>query len=445
LAILPPKATGSIEFYPWKDGRTTSVYARVRAHGGRHRVDFGTNHEGWTVVDGEDGKPRCPRAEVELEKILGEVERGTWKPPGAGEDQPVDAITVHFTLSRHMARKKTEGLDDDTLDRIRREIDRLLTFRPRTLTAEIDSTWVDDLKLHLAKQKNKNNPKKTIAASTVNKTLDTLAEALDYEVDAKVLDANPARGKRRRMAEPKKRRNILEPDMVVDLLQVAGEWESEIPQANKRFGRRAFLLLLCTAGGPRITEATDADRGHFDLTADAWRIPDSKTEAGERYVELPAATGDELREHAANMVLTGRSTRAGHPMFATATGNRHSNNNIRRVLREVVKRTNKKREAEGKILLPDRVTPHTLRRTFVQMAVFAGRDLRWIMDQVGHHDPTMTLKVYAQAHSRKSVDRDLVWRLMRMAVEPEQNPAIGPRNGPTADSAMSDRPARMHR
>jgi len=48
------------------------------------------------------------------------------------------------------------------------------------------------------------------------------------------------------------------------------------------------------------------------------------------------------------------------------------------------------------MLLPARVTPHTLRRTYASLCFFAGRDLRWVMGQLGHDDPRMTLAVHAQ-------------------------------------------------
>ena len=44
-----------------------------------------------------------------------------------------------------------------------------------------------------------------------------------------------------------------------------------------------------------------------------------------------------------------------------------------------------------------RVTPHTLRRTFVSPALIASaNDIRWVMAQVGHADHKMTYSVYAQ-------------------------------------------------
>jgi hypothetical protein len=82
------------------------------------------------------------------------------------------------------------------------------------------------------------------------------------------------------------------------------------------------------------------------------------------------------------------------------------------------------------MLLPDKVTPHTLRRTFASLALAAGRDPRWVMAQLGHTDARLTLNVYAQVMQRQRVDEALIWQLMRFPDEPEQR-AFGPRNGPT--------------
>jgi integrase len=43
----------------------------------------------------------------------------------------------------------------------------------------------------------------------------------------------------------------------------------------------------------------------------------------------------------------------------------------------VVKRANTRREQDGRMLLPARVTPRTLRRTWAMLALTAGRDVRW--------------------------------------------------------------------
>jgi hypothetical protein len=101
-----------------------------------------------------------------------------------------------------------------------------------------------------------------------------------------------------------------------------------------------------------------------------------------------------------------------------------------------------KRAADGRMLLPTRVTPHTLRRTFASLCFFAGRDLRWVMGQVGHDDPRMTLGVYAQCMKRSQIDETLVWELMRFPDEAETGAPearFGPTNGPTRPSRRARR------
>jgi hypothetical protein len=65
--------------------RRPSVYiARVYAYGRREKVTFGTNKQGWNPQ----------RAELETEKILQQIERGTWVPPRLEppEDRLEDAM-----------------------------------------------------------------------------------------------------------------------------------------------------------------------------------------------------------------------------------------------------------------------------------------------------------------------------------------------------------------
>ena len=87
----------------------------------------------------------------------------------------------------------------------------------------------------------------------------------------------------------------------------------------------------------------------------------------------------------------------------------------------------------GKQLLPDRVTPNTLRRTYASLALAAGRNPRWVMGQLGHADARVTLSIYAQVVQRQATDQALIWRLMRFAGEPETGAwdgLFGPTNGP---------------
>jgi integrase len=159
-----------------------------------------------------------------------------------------------------------------------------------------------------------------------------------------------------------------------------------------------------------------------------------------RDVELTAFLLDELRGHLAGVPAELRERRGpALPIFPTGTGGHHSDSNVRnRLLAGAVKRANEKRAAEGKMLLPERVTPHTLRRTFASLALAAGRDPRWVMAQLGHTDARFTLNVYAQVRQRQRVDKELIWRLMRFPDEPESE-SFGTRIGDNEPRSRRDR------
>jgi integrase-like protein len=47
------------------------------------------------------------------------------------------------------------------------------------------------------------------------------------------------------------------------------------------------------------------------------------------------------------------------------------------------------------------ITPHSLRRTYITIALLANNyDIKWVMDQVGHADSKMTMDVYNQLQQR---------------------------------------------
>jgi hypothetical protein len=64
-----------------------------------------------------------------------------------------------------------------------------------------------------------------------------------------------------------------------------------------------------------------------------------------------------------------------------------------------------------------RVTPHSLRRTYISIALLANNfDVKWVMSQVGHADSKMTLDVYAQLEQRAKRDHGASFdRLIRQA------------------------------
>jgi integrase len=431
LATMPRRATGRVEPHEWADGRTVTFRLKVRADGRRYTISLGTNHEGWSME----------RAQVELEQVMRQIERGTWEPPTKREAAAPNGLdqdeSVHVTAYRWWQRRKTELATNTELD-YKWRLEHVLRDLGNDVTAELDARRIDDFRQRLVGR--------GLSPRSVNMMLDLLAQILDDAVEYGLLDANPARGRRRRMKVPKASRTFLEPDMVIDLLDAAGAWERDVPE-HQRYGRRAFLATLCLAG-PRISELIESPRGRLDLHA-GQLVLGKKTAAGiDRTLELSAFLLDDLRAHLAALpVRLADGHGAALPIFPTRTGGRLNPSNVRNRLlngtpargkrkptKGVVERVNEKRAAEGRMLLPARVTPHTLRRTYASLCFFAGRDLRWVMGQLGHDDPRMTLAVYAQCMKRSQINEAVVWQLMRFPDEPEERGrerSFGPTNDPT--------------
>jgi hypothetical protein len=86
--LMPRPNSGQVLEHVWKDGTTITYMARVHAYGLRERVTLGTSVTGWNRV----------RAEVELEKILQQIERGTWV--GANESPGALSILARLGAPR---------------------------------------------------------------------------------------------------------------------------------------------------------------------------------------------------------------------------------------------------------------------------------------------------------------------------------------------------------
>jgi hypothetical protein len=52
------------------------------------------------------------------------------------------------------------------------------------------------------------------------------------------------------------------------------------------------------------------------------------------------------------------------------------------------------------------LTPHSLRRTFASLLVARGDDPAYVMAQMGHTTPHLTLTLYAQAMQRRDGERE---------------------------------------
>ena len=87
--------------------------------------------------------------------------------------------------------------------------------------------------------------------------------------------------------------------------------------------------------------------------------------------------------------------------------------------------------------------PHDARHTWASHAIAAGKNIRWISDQIGHADPAFTLRTYA--HLMPEEETDLSFAEFgvepaenRMAIGAPKRPYTAPASG--ADFLESDNP-----
>lgn len=77
-----------------------------------------------------------------------------------------------------------------------------------------------------------------------------------------------------------------------------------------------------------------------------------------------------------------------------------------RVLLATVKRASANLVGRELPPLPEPIAPHSLRRTFASILYAVGEDPGVVMDEMGHTDPGLALRVYRQAMRRGDDEKD---------------------------------------
>jgi integrase len=392
------KATGQV--IPPK-GKAKSWALRFHAYGRREYVTLGRPEEGWDRY----------RAEAELRHVLADVERGIWRPHRPAEvTTPQVAPTFHEFSSEWMAAREPELRPRTVKDYTWALSYHLLPFFAGFRLDEIGVAEVDRYKAAKAAEG-------VLAPAQVNKTLKRLAQILELAVDYGYMPRNPAasKGGRRRIKEPPPKRSWVEPEQLMALLDGAPR------------GHRPVLATLAGAG-LRVGELCALDWRDVNLATGTLTVQEAKTSAGAgRQVDLSLAVADELRVWAAQSPRTGPK----EPVFVSGPRNgqwaRQTPDNVGRRLKTAIRRANKALEKAGIEAISEQVSPHSLRRTYISLRAALRDDPVTIAEQVGHEDPSFTLRVYAKAIKRRerlpdtyrqAFDRALEWAEMgRIHVE----------------------------
>lgn len=406
---MPRASTGSVVEKPTRRG--TSYGLRFRALGKRQFVHLGYTSEGWTRARGEQ----------ELANVLADVRRGIWLPPpdpAAAAMSAREVPTFHEFASEWFEAQKLEGgRNGDGLTAAgAADLEWRITHHllPSFAGKRLDAITVEDVdRYRRAKVKEAEQRRAAIAAgkpkhdhdgrvlrplgtTSINKTLGTLAAILEVAVEYELVPRNVAKGRRRRLPAAAPRRTWIDrADHIAALLDAASELDADA-RANR--GQRRALLSTLVFAGLRIGEALALRWRDVDLARGTITVRAAKTTAGIRQVTILPALRDELTTYRAGLV----EAPATAFVFATSTGNAHGATNVRRrVLATAVELANERLEAADAELLPSQLTPHSLRRTFASLLFAIGEPPPWVMRQMGHTTPTLTLTIYAREMDRR--------------------------------------------
>ena len=362
--------------------RSDAVFAlRFYAYGERRYLTLGSSADGWSRE----------RADEELENVLADVRRGIWKPPLVATQGSEEEPTFHEFASEWLEGIRLEGLSENTISDYTWQLcNHLLPFFARHHLSEITIAEVD-------RYRREKVGEGVISAASINKTITRLAQILEVAVEGELLPRNPARGKRRRLKERKPQRTWLDRvEQITALLDAAAELDAEARVDRQALCRRSLLATL-TFAGLRISEALELRWRDIDLAAGRLSVRESKTDAGVRNVDLVPILREELSVHKAKT----RFAAMDDYVFPTESGRRQDRNNARRrAFALSVERANRNLADAGRNPLPEGLTPHSLRRTFISVLLALGEDVPYVMRQVGHSDPKVTLSIYAQVMFR---------------------------------------------
>jgi integrase len=381
---MPRPATGQVIV---DERRRSPTYGlRFRAYGQREYVTLGTAEYGWTRA----------KAETELQNILADVRRGIWQPPIV---EPIEAPrampSFHEFASEWFERQKVEGgsrgggLTDAGRADLRWRLSSHLL--PAFASRRLDQITVEDVdRYRLGKVREGN-----LGATSINKTLTTLAAILETAVEYELIDRNPARGRRRRLPAVAPRRSWLDrADHIAALLDGASKLDDK---ARVYRGQRRSLIATLTFAGLRLGEAQALRWRDADLVRGTITVRAAKTDAGVRVVNILPVLSDELGDYRARI-----DPASDELVFSTTTGHRLGATNIRRrVLDKAVMYANAKLAADGFEPLPEGLTPHSLRRTFASLLFAIGEAPPYVMAQMGHTTPNLTLAIYARQMDRR--------------------------------------------
>ena len=423
MSAMPPTSTGQVVERQTARGRVFAL--RFRAYGRRRYLTLGTAADGWSRQ----------KAEAELRHVLADVERGIWIPSAPGIARTPVTPTFHEFASEWLDARSRELCQTTLADYSWQLTSHLLPFFHAHHLPQITVAEVDRYREHKVREG-------LLSAESINKTVTRLGQILAVAEERELIARNPVRvnTRNRKLKAPRKRPVWLDSaEQIQALLDAATRLDASA--TARTAGRRGFIAVLVFAG-LRIGEAAALRWSDVKLAAGQITVRRSKTEAGERIVDVVPALHDELTAHRANHP----DAKPADLVFPTSRGTPRNKDNAReRVVRPVVKRADELLAERGQPQLPQGVTAHKLRHTFASILYVRGEDPPTVMAQLGHTDAAFTLRVYAHAMRRDAGDKDRLKALVEgrdwapMGTGSAEKATLGPStDGPLNDETPAD-------
>jgi integrase len=332
-------------------------------------------------------------AQRELEFVMADVARGLWTPATIEAPPHRPEIPIFHEFAEQWWLLHEQEWRPKTTHDYRWKLESHLI--PFFGGQRMDKITVADVEQYAA-SKLAARPK-PLSPRSINATIALLAQILEAAVDRELMTRNPARGRGRKVRERPPVRSYLETaGQIVALLDAAKELDA-IARDDRRHVERHAILATLVFAGLRISEVCALRWRDLDLETGWISVGDAKTPAGRRRVKIRGAL------QAAFVAVRARQVQSDQNryVFATRTGARPRDDNVRsRVLNASIRRANANLAKDGLPPLSDKLTPHSLRRTFCSLLYALGEDPGVVMDEMGHADPGLALRVYRQAMRR---------------------------------------------
>jgi integrase len=386
--------TGQIVERSSADG--TAFAARFRAYGRREYVTIGHSRTGYTRR----------HAETDLANILADVRRGIWRAPSrVPTEQPKPDPSFHEFASAWAATRASE-VAPRTADDYRWALSHhLLPFFLRHRLSEITVAEVDRYRASKVRERDHGLVTRPLSNRSINATLSVLAQILEVGVDYGHVSSNPARGRRRRLKEQAPRRSWLEPEQVRPLIDatVRGlRGGKSVPDIRTR---TLFATAICT--GLRVGEILALRWRDVEIGRGRLIVAAAKTEAGTgRVIDLWPEIADELASYKARASRTAPSDL----VFGTATGRPDTRTNVAKRLKRAVTRANAALAAADEPLIDERVSPHSLRRTFASLLYCVARTRCTSCTRWGIPTPSwLSASTQRSSESSAAAERAIIW------------------------------------